>query len=125
VLDPPEVVHVEMTPDEQDIYAWMGISPMILVNKELKNPKSAIIAVTLPGEAPPEVVVPSELQAAEPTSEGADTAPDIAPDDAPVEPEFAVMPSLDLDQPPEEPLASDEKEPPRRRRRRSSAALAE
>jgi ribonuclease E len=125
VLDPPEVVHVEMTPDEQDIYAWMGISPMILVNKELKNPKSAIIAVTLPGEAPPEVVVPSELQAAEPTSEGADTAPDIAPDDAPVEPEFAVMPSLDLDQPPEEPLASDEKEPPRRRRRRSSAAVAE
>jgi ribonuclease E len=125
VLDPPEVVHVEMTPDEQDIYAWMGISPMILVNKELKNPKSAIIAVTLPGEAPPEVVVPSELQAAEPTSEGADTASDVAPDDAPVEPEFTAMPSLDLEQSPEEPMASDEKEPPRRRRRRSSAAVAE
>jgi ribonuclease E len=48
--EPPEVVSVEMTPEEQDVYAWMGISPLVLTNQELKNPKSAIISVVLPGQ---------------------------------------------------------------------------
>ncbi|HEY9894731.1 MAG TPA: Rne/Rng family ribonuclease [Candidatus Sericytochromatia bacterium] len=50
--EPPEVVTVEMTPAEQDIYAWMGISPLILANQEVKNPKAAVISVVLPGQAP-------------------------------------------------------------------------
>jgi ribonuclease E len=41
-----------MTPAEQDIYAWMGISPLILANQEVKNPKAAVISVVLPGQAP-------------------------------------------------------------------------
>jgi ribonuclease E len=41
-----------MTPTEQDIYAWMGISPLILANQEVKNPKAAVISVVLPGQAP-------------------------------------------------------------------------
>lgn len=51
--EPPESIYVEMTPDEQDVYAWMGISPIVLITQELKNPKSANIFVTLPGQAPP------------------------------------------------------------------------
>ncbi|MGV0024138.1 Rne/Rng family ribonuclease [Phormidesmis priestleyi] len=55
--EPPESVYVEMTPEEQEVYAWMGISPLVLSNRELKNPKSANVIVTLPGQAPPEPVV--------------------------------------------------------------------
>jgi ribonuclease E len=51
-VEPPEVVAVEMTPEEQDVYAWMGISPLVLAQQEVKNPKSAVISVVLPGEAP-------------------------------------------------------------------------
>ncbi len=54
--DPPEMVVVEMTPDEQDIYAWMGISPLVLSDQDVKNPKSALVSVLLPGQAPPEVL---------------------------------------------------------------------
>jgi len=51
--EPPELIAVEMTPEEQEVYAWMGISPLVLSTKTVKNPKSAIISVVLPGEAPP------------------------------------------------------------------------
>ncbi|MBD2260296.1 Rne/Rng family ribonuclease [Pseudanabaena sp. FACHB-2040] len=47
----PQVVAVEMTPDEQRIYAMMGISPLVLANQELTDPKNTTIAVVLPGEA--------------------------------------------------------------------------
>lgn len=49
--EPPEYIAVEMTPEEQDVYAWMGISPLILYTQEVKNPKSALITVVAPGEA--------------------------------------------------------------------------
>ncbi len=52
--EPPEFVHVEMTADEQEVYAWMGISPLVLTEQAVKNPRNAYIAVTLPGEAAPE-----------------------------------------------------------------------
>ncbi|MBF2063383.1 MAG: Rne/Rng family ribonuclease [Calothrix sp. C42_A2020_038] len=52
VVEPPEIVSVEMTPDEQDVYALMGVSPLVRLNREVKNPKSVIINVTLPGQAP-------------------------------------------------------------------------
>ncbi|MCW6036054.1 Rne/Rng family ribonuclease [Spirulina subsalsa FACHB-351] len=41
----PEKVSVEMTPVEQDIYAIMGISPLIRVDRELKDPKAVIVSV--------------------------------------------------------------------------------
>lgn len=45
---PPEVVTVSMTTEEQDVYALMGISPLVLLpNGESKNPKSTIIQVNL------------------------------------------------------------------------------
>lgn len=50
-LEPPERIVVEMTPDEQDVYALMGISPLKKLDREIKHPKSAIVSVVLPGEA--------------------------------------------------------------------------
>jgi ribonuclease E len=51
-VEPPEVISVEMSPEEQDVFAWMGVSPLVLVDREIKNPKSAIISVALPGQSP-------------------------------------------------------------------------
>jgi ribonuclease E len=52
VNEPAEVIHVEMTPEEQDVYALMGISPLVVMNEgEIKPPKSAVISVTEPGES--------------------------------------------------------------------------
>ncbi|MEM6835878.1 MAG: Rne/Rng family ribonuclease [Cyanobacteria bacterium P01_C01_bin.120] len=49
---PPETIVVEMTPDEQSVYAMMGISPLVLSTKEVKDAKNTIVQVVLPGEAP-------------------------------------------------------------------------
>ncbi|MGD2180730.1 Rne/Rng family ribonuclease [Lusitaniella coriacea] len=46
----PEKVLVEMTPLEQDIYALMGVSPLIRVNREIKDAKSVVLSVKEPGE---------------------------------------------------------------------------
>ena len=51
IVTPPEIVTVEMTPEQQDVYALMGISPLVLLNRQVKNPKTAIVNVTLPGQA--------------------------------------------------------------------------
>ena len=50
VIEPSEIVTVEMTSEEQDVYAEMGISPLEKLDREVKNPKSLIINVTLPGQ---------------------------------------------------------------------------
>ncbi len=52
VVEPPEVIVVEMTEEEQDIYSLIGISPLVLVDREIKDPRSAIVTVALPGQAP-------------------------------------------------------------------------
>ena len=52
MVEPPEVISVEMTAEEQDVYALMGVSPLVLTDRGLKNPKNAIVSVTLPGAAP-------------------------------------------------------------------------
>ncbi|HEY9805004.1 MAG TPA: hypothetical protein V6D04_00430, partial [Candidatus Obscuribacterales bacterium] len=56
---------VEMTPEEQDVFALMGISPLVLSSREVKDPKSAIIQVTLPGQAPPPPPISSSVSATE------------------------------------------------------------
>ena len=51
ITEAPEIVTVEMTFDEQDVYALMGISPLTLVEEGMvKNPKSVIISIKQPGE---------------------------------------------------------------------------
>jgi len=56
-LEVPELITVEMTLEEQEVYALMGISPLVLVNREIKDARSAIISVALPGTIPK--IVPS------------------------------------------------------------------
>jgi ribonuclease E len=55
-IEPPEVVQVEMSDLEKETYAWMGISPLVKLGRELTNPKTAVITVvpigTLPLELP-------------------------------------------------------------------------
>ncbi len=58
--EPPEIIPVQMTADEQDVYALMGISPLVLFDGEVKNPKSAIIAVYEPGTTPKIPLVSSD-----------------------------------------------------------------
>ncbi|ESA35394.1 rne rng family [Leptolyngbya sp. Heron Island J] len=50
---PPQVVTVTLTPDEQRIYAEMGVSPLVLSQEEIKDTKNVVVSVVLPGEAPP------------------------------------------------------------------------
>ncbi|MGB5594751.1 MAG: Rne/Rng family ribonuclease [Crocosphaera sp.] len=45
---PVERVSVEMTPVEQDVYALMGISPLVRVEQEFKDPKSVLVSVKSP-----------------------------------------------------------------------------
>jgi ribonuclease E len=57
VVEPPEIRTVEMTLPEQDIFALMGISPLVKLDREVKNPKSVIINIVQPGQVP---AAPSE-----------------------------------------------------------------
>lgn len=52
VVEPPEVIVVEMTEEEQDVYSLMGVSPLVLVDREVKDPRNVIVTVALPGQAP-------------------------------------------------------------------------
>ncbi|MBU7581584.1 MAG: ribonuclease E/G [Nostoc sp. TH1S01] len=65
VVEPPEIRTVEMTLEEQDVFALMGISPLVKLDREVKNPKSVIINIVQPGqgtsspsEQPSEVSIP-------------------------------------------------------------------
>ncbi|MDY6802187.1 MAG: Rne/Rng family ribonuclease [Cyanobacteriota bacterium] len=51
VAEPPEIVNVEMTREERDVYALMGISPLIMVEDDsLKNRQGVVVEVVEPGE---------------------------------------------------------------------------
>jgi len=52
VVEPPEVIVVEMTEEEQDVYSLIGVSPLVLVDREVKDPRNVIVTVALPGQAP-------------------------------------------------------------------------
>jgi ribonuclease E len=56
-IEPPEIVQVEMSDLEKETYAWMGISPLVKLGRELINPKTAIINVVPVGTLPLEPVV--------------------------------------------------------------------
>ena len=52
VIEPPEVIVVEMTEEEQDVYSQIGVSPLVLLDREVKDPRNVIVTVALPGQAP-------------------------------------------------------------------------
>ncbi|MFN3360593.1 MAG: Rne/Rng family ribonuclease [Pseudanabaenaceae cyanobacterium] len=56
--EPAEVVTVTMTPQEQQVYSFMGISPLVLVNREGKENKNTIVRIALPGEEPKPIEPP-------------------------------------------------------------------
>ena len=45
-----EKVSVEMNSVEQDVYALMGVSPLIRLNRDFKDTRSVIVNVKKPGE---------------------------------------------------------------------------
>jgi ribonuclease E len=128
--EPPEVVTIEMTPEEQDIYALIGISPLVKLDRPLKNPGRAIISIALPGEAG-EVSLPSleeEVELEEMPESDDEFLPVVVEESDDRLVEYSVVESLDSAEPEEE----SEPEDPlpevtnghtliRRRRRRSSA----
>jgi len=63
--EPPEVVVVEMTPEEQEVYAMMGISPLVLAKQEVKDRRNVIVTVTLLGVPPTLPVISLETAPAE------------------------------------------------------------
>jgi ribonuclease E len=141
-VEPPQVIAVEMSPEEQDIYALMGISPLVLSPEPVKDPKSTIISIAAPGQAPrlvnraveepvaPPVEAPllkNDFGANEPESSAPPNPPTlvqrvISPE---VEPETVnLVPSVTSDV--ESPDSEIEADPSRRRRRRrSSTAVSE
>ena len=79
---PPEVVTVEMTPDEQRIYAMMGVSPLALSPQTVKDPKNTVITVVLPGQAAPApaIQVIPVLKSEEASEEASDETSDAKAD---------------------------------------------
>ncbi len=146
-IEPPEMVMVEMTPEEQEVYAWMGVSPLVLSQQDVKNPKSAVISVVLPGQAPPVQLTVNALEA--PTANG--TLMELEPAAEPEESNYsqsveekevvtAIAPPIKIaPRLPEVPFEAIEPEPElepepepepdngivRRRRRRSSASTTD
>lgn len=51
VVHPSQSISVEMTADEQRIYAMMGISPLVLANQSVTDPKNTVVTVVLPGQS--------------------------------------------------------------------------
>ncbi|MBU6228683.1 MAG: Rne/Rng family ribonuclease [Cyanobacteria bacterium REEB459] len=129
----PQAITVEMTPDEQRIYAVMGVSPLVLASsQDIADPRNVVIRVVEPGQAaePPgswaqEVVEDEPLEL--PVQSADDTLAILQP---PGEP-WAVMSPEPAEVLGEGAVAEGSEEPGsetqvrRRRRRRSSASDAE
>ncbi|MFP4006830.1 MAG: Rne/Rng family ribonuclease [Spirulinaceae cyanobacterium] len=107
----PEKISVEMTPLEQDIYALMGISPLIRVEQAVKNPKAAIVNVKDPEES---------LEDSEPRESFAESEETTQTATATLEPE-----TESSSEPEDEDSNEDNARPTIRRRRRRSSARSE
>jgi ribonuclease E len=81
-IEPPEVISIEMSPEEQDVYALMGISPLVRLNREVKNPKSVVLSVVLPGESGQTDEATNVVAESSPVSANFSPASDEAEDDS-------------------------------------------
>jgi ribonuclease E len=127
-IEPPERISVEMTNEEKDVYAWIGVSPLIKIEREIRNPRTAIVTVVEPGSLPPEP--PADAYEPEPQ---ADEEPEndengYQPENAYKMQQLSLVPlPVIVPEPAEiiEEVASSENsaEANRRRRRRSSAII--
>ncbi|MGA1411536.1 MAG: Rne/Rng family ribonuclease [Prochlorotrichaceae cyanobacterium] len=57
---PAEIIPVEMTPAQQEVYAWMGVSPLLLLPDLLDNTRNVVVNVVDPGTLP---ALPEDSQA--------------------------------------------------------------
>jgi ribonuclease E len=149
-VEPPERLSVEMSEAEKVTYAWMGVSPLIKLEQEIRNPRTAIVTVVEPGSLPPiaersckEIAPPSSEAPAPyiPESYPEESAqmsllPVFVPEPTPVlsviqvqaNDENEVAEPLTLPQDisiPAPPPEEIDDNPQRRKRRRSSAVVAE
>ena len=142
---PTERVSVELTPLEQDVYALMGVSPLIRLDQEFKDPKAVIVAIKTKGDSSvpdaesqviPEAIIETALPKAD--NDVIKLKPEILTlgrrqRSTPIasEPDFSSLsvmaePKTETEEPGipfKEPMFKEEIEPPivRRRKRRSSA----
>ena len=130
--EPVEKVSVEMTEFEQEIYALMGVSPLIRLDKEFKDLKSIMVQVKKPGETEAEsaVAVQTDIETQENTTDSQDEPEekeetvvqetlDLESDLEPTEEESeAVEEESEAESEDQEEAKNDSR---RRRRRRSSA----
>ncbi|MGF1538899.1 MAG: Rne/Rng family ribonuclease [Pleurocapsa sp.] len=107
-----ETVSVQMGSLEQEMYALMGISPLIYADKEVEDPRSVLVYVKTPGESETEITS---------TTTVADTPVENEPQPKPQPATTAVIEST-ASESEEEP---DEVPTVRRRRRRRSSATTE
>jgi len=105
---PLEEVTVEMSPLEQKVYAWMGVSPLVRLDQQFKDPKSVIISVRSP-EAGAEPKPLNSLEKLSPPPVEVEDKMELLP--MPEPEEQTALTVVDV---PERPVV-------RRRRRRSSA----
>jgi ribonuclease E len=125
-IEPPERISVEMTNEEKEVYAWIGVSPLIKIEREIRNPRTAIVTVVEPGSLPPEPPAAYELE-----SQVIDEEPEengYQPENAYQMQQLSLVPlPVIVPKPAEiiEEAASSENsaEANRRRRRRSSAII--
>lgn len=132
VVEPPQIVSVEMTLQEQDMFALMGISPGVKLEQEVKNPKSVIFNIVQPGQTSTSTTEStSEFTIAERTNSEVTKVkmpvPKVEVEEQSLEPLIIEPPVQESSNigfepfPDEEELSSTSSTPNRRRRRRSSA----
>ncbi|TVQ41915.1 MAG: Rne/Rng family ribonuclease [Gloeocapsa sp. DLM2.Bin57] len=73
-----EKISVEMTPLEQEIYALMGISPLLRLDRQIDNNQSVIISVKVPEETTETTETPltSEISTTESITETWESSPE-------------------------------------------------
>jgi ribonuclease E len=128
-IEPPERISVEMTNEEKEVYAWIGVSPLIKIEREIRNPRTAIVTVVEPGSLPPEPpAAADEPIYEEPENDENGYQPEKEPENAYQMQQLSLIPLPVIVPKPaeiiEEVVSSENSaEANRRRRRRSSAII--
>ena len=124
-IEPPERISVEMTNEEKEVYAWIGVSPLIKIEREIRNPRTAIVTVVEPGSLPPEPSTPASKP--EPLEDENDNQENgYQPENDYSVQQLSLVPlPVIVSQPDEqaEVVSENSAEANRRRRRRSSAII--
>jgi len=115
-----EKVSVEMTPLEQEVYALMGVSPLIRLDKPVPNPQGVIISIKVPEVTPTQETTELNLKSTEDTGEDS-TESEIQATE--VEATQTEVTQTQATQPETTETEESEASIIRRRRRRSSSAL--